>query len=783
MPKLRAFVLWSFVLVWPLQLRAMAPMGVPAPPPGPTFVAAVSGPWNDSATWAPQPVPTDGAIVDIPPGITVTLSDDTKRIRWVQVRGTLALSAENSSRLFVDTLVIHDSGAFTLQPYLPQTRVAEVIFTSSGPFESWDGQAITRGLISAGTVNIHGVSKSYMKRVAGDVRNGATELTLESAPSHWRAGDRIVLAGTFFRRQHDGLYEPQHEERVILSVDGATVRVTQPFSHDHLRVSSTSILSGITTTPALHVANLTRNVRFKSESVANTYDRGHIMLMNENSTFDNVAFIDLGRTDKSIPLDDFKVDWDAEPVRFVKNGGVVSNRRGRYSLHVHMARNPASYQGTIPAQPPTVVTGCVVDGAIGWGFVNHSSHVDFRRNVAYRFVGAGFVTEAGDELGNFFDNIAIYGIGLRNDDGDPAYYDARLNFRNRERPQATADVAFSGVGFWFSGPALRVANIVANSCNGDGIIWHTTGTVDVNQSNAALGYDNGAPFGVYTGLPEEWLPLVYDGGELPSGFEPRLWSPGKVVIADLPILRCTGVESYANLIGFRLRFSNFDSHVWYNESPFNYEAQIEGDVEHRAQQKVGSDDTIFHLWNNEESFSARYVDRTTVTRLQAINRLDYDAEDRTRDPAIAFADGVEGGFKTECMQWIDPIVDGYEVALWVVSPDSKPVTIVNGEYLNEAAETEFTAACAPAAPQVTAVAGAGGIADVSWPAVAGAVKYLLRYKATGEQQWKFAEPAVAANPSHRISGLTAGQPYVVQVIWGCANGVGLWSAPAGVTGQ
>jgi hypothetical protein len=763
-----------------LPAYAMAPMDVPAPPSAINFTAVVSGAWSSATTWSGGQVPSNGAVVDIPENITVTLSGNSYRIQWLQVRGTFALSSLVDSHLFVDTLVVHDTGAFTLSPFLPQTKTATVTFTSSGTtFDTtWDPKTITRGLISSGTVTIIGVSKSHMKKVTADVAKGTSTVTLDAEPSHWRVGDRVVLAGTYFRRNQS----LQDEQFSIASISGTTVTIDGTFQFDHLRVTSG------TTTPPLHLVNLTRNVTFESETTTHWYDRGHVMLMNADSRLENVAFVNLGRTDKSKPLDDFYSDG----TKLVKEAAAnVENRRGRYAVHIHQTGHGA----TIPADPPTVVDGCVVNGTTGWGFVNHSSHVDFRHDVAYNFTGAGFVTEAGDELGNFFDDIAIHGIGQISADGDGRYYKARMNFGNSLRPQAIADVAFSGQGFWFSGPALQVRGIVANSCNGDGVIWHTTGTVDVNQSDAVTG-GTGALFGRYTYFPEGWISQVY-GTMIPSNFAPRHWTggTGRMVIADLPILQCINVDSYANLIGFRLRFNNFDSVVWYNEDDdmFGYMTQMQAaagsngnmhTVPGRVQEGIGTTGTI-NLWNNEEAFSARYVSHATVNSVNAINRLDFDEDYPSRSPGIRFTDGVEDNVAVDTMTWTNLVVDGYELAHWLGTgetgvPDN--MTVTTPVYRNYAS-AEFQSTGCSVMANLSATPSSGGNASISWSAASGSTRYLIRYKATDQQQWRYVEITNANTTSTAVSGLTAGKTYKVQITRGCATGVSDWTAAASILAQ
>ncbi|MEN8185356.1 MAG: hypothetical protein ABFS46_22805, partial [Myxococcota bacterium] len=145
----------------------------------------------------------------------------------------------------------------------------------------------------------------------------------------------------------------------------------------------------------VHVAHLTRNVEIMSESTELMH-RGHVMFMHTNDVqVHNVAFNDLGRTDKSVHNDDALVMGDGT---LMPLSG--TNVRARYSLHFHRA-------GGSLANDPAVVAGSVANGNPGWAFVNHSSYVNFTDNVAYDVFGAGFAAEAGDEAGSFHHNMAV----------------------------------------------------------------------------------------------------------------------------------------------------------------------------------------------------------------------------------------------------------------------------------------------------------------------------------------------------------------------------------------
>ena len=541
---------------------------VPPTPSSPPMTVAKAGSWlwSDFIAWVNGIVPADGAVVQIPSGAVVTLRGDSARIKWIEVVGTgrLALSFSLPSTPLRGDALRRRQRQLHASPALPQGMTAQVIFITDG-FPVTDSKRMARGLIAEGKVTMFGVFKTPFLKVTADVPKGTSTITLEGPPTNWQNLDEVVLTGTYFRRNAP----LQDERRKITGVSGNVITVDAPFTYDHLHVS---------TSMHLHLANLTRYVTFKSERTDGningdtTYNRGHVILEHRDTDIEQVAFVNLGRTDKSRPLND--AHYNPTTVAMELPSGVVDNPRGRYAVHVHETEQSLFYPPwtTPPATPPTKIIGCVVDGTPGWGFVNHSSYVNFQDDVAVNFTGAGFVTEGGDELGNFTNDIAIHGTG------NGEYRKVRLNFGNLQRPQPLADFAFSGHGFWFSGPALKVSGIVANSCNGDGVIWHPTGTVDVLKTADVFVTNppNPRPFpnGRYHYFPRD-DPTVYQNfpGYSTATFKPRHWKKPDnststfVMTVDLPILQCDNVDSYANLIGFRPRFSNESSVDFYDEVP------------------------------------------------------------------------------------------------------------------------------------------------------------------------------------------------------------------------
>jgi len=483
--------------------------------------------WNDANAWVGGVVPTDNA--------SVMISENAK----------VVITSELAAR----TLFIGPKGFFRIGT--PNYRVidgkrAELIFISENePIDKiWDYNQVSRGLISMGEIKVYGKIKTHKLAFAQDILAGQSSITFSNAtvPADWEVGDELVLPGTSFERNQSF----EDEVLVIAGITGNTIELITPIQFDHIRLSADQ---------SLHLAHLNRNVIFRSESTdIPTQRRAHLMFMNANVIIEHAAVVGLGRTDKSKPLDEITVDLNTGNVT---SNGLRNNIRGRYAVHFHK-----NGYGTDVNNPPSKIFGCVVRNTQGWGFVNHSSHVHFEQNVAYDFVGSGFVTESGDELGNFYDNIAIRGTG------NGEYRTVRIVFSNANRPQALSDFAFSGDGFWFQGPAVRAVNNVAANCNGAGMFWFSIGSIDI-ETNQMIGLDSSIAKQTYASFNlNNWLARTW------------LHDPSKVLTADLPILECSNFFGYANLSGFRIRMNNSgSSNAFFNADfgggdVFGYRAQI-----------------------------------------------------------------------------------------------------------------------------------------------------------------------------------------------------------------
>jgi hypothetical protein len=402
-----------------------------------TDMAVTNGGWNDARTWS-HGVPTLNDNVLIPTNVTVTVASvQTEALRTIRVDGTLRFATNVNTTLTVDTMVVMNSGSLIMgtaaQPVAPNVR-AKIVIADRGPIDTnWDPSQFSRGIISTGTVTIYGAQTTSYETLAQQPTAGTTQLVLSSVPVNWKVGDRLVITGTDPSANED-------EERAILGISGNVVTVS-PLAFDHVAPQS-----GL----SIYVANVSRNVDVVSQNPAQIDRRGHVMFMSAMADINYAGFYGLGRTDKSIPLNDPQYDANGQLIP-----GTGTNPRGRYAVHFHMT-------GTDPGSMQAEIRGSAVVDSPGWGFVNHSSNVDMEDNVAFNVLGAAFVTEAGDEIGAFRGNLAIRSTG------------SGAGLEDRQDQQ---DFGHNGVGFWFQGPGVEVQNNIAVGQAEAGFVYYTLGLV------------------------------------------------------------------------------------------------------------------------------------------------------------------------------------------------------------------------------------------------------------------------------------------------------------------
>ena len=430
-----------------------------------THVTVGSGDWYDPAIWSNGVVPTAGARVVVAAGTTVRFNAYMNfAIDTLRIDGKLHFSTYQNTQLKVDTVVVTTTGVLhigTEADPIQNHVTARILIADAGPIDlTQDPYQLGRGIVSRGEVKMHGMDVTPYATLAVEPGAGDTKLHLTAPPTNWRVGDRLVVTGTIATRDDFGADEVQ-----IIAINGSEVTV-QPLRFYHYTPPG----YGLT----LQVANLTRNVQLVAEDPTVIAERPHLVFFhNPNVTIDNISVEGFGRTDKTQAVTDPVV------VNGVLQPGTGANPRARYAMHFH-------HTGVNPAYAPAIVRGSVVVGSPGWGFVNHSSNVDFEDNIAYQVVGAGFATEDGNEIGSMRRNLALNTIG---------------GGGSSEARRHNHDFASKGHGFWFQGPGIEIVdNIAAGSANA-GFTFFTSSyknqfdAVNLDDPSMAAGHE-AVPVGV-----------------------------------------------------------------------------------------------------------------------------------------------------------------------------------------------------------------------------------------------------------------------------------------------
>lgn len=561
-----------------------------------THVAVASGDWLSPDTWRNGNVPGSGSRVLVPSGLSVEVSAELEpSLEWVRVNGSLRFAATQNTSLKLGTLVTAPGSRLqigdSLNPIDPLVT-ARVVFADLGPLSvSSDPMLLGRGAILHGSTTIHGSAKTSKLAITKDPRRGDRELVLSEGPRGWQPGDRLVVAGTRSDAEGD-------EVVIIQAIEGNRVLLETALREDHI-------------TPRdhlkVHVANLSRNVVFSSENQA-LDRRGHVMFMHTRDVdVAYAAFNDLGRTDKLKPLDNPYYDDEGFYVE-----GTGRNAGGRYSVHFH--RNGVTRSGS-----PAVVRGSVVAGNPGWGFVNHSSYVDFIDNVAYDVVGAAFSTEAGDEIGSFQDNIAIrmHGTGE-----EPIHR------------QEEGDFGHAGDGYWLQGAGVRVEDNIAAGAKGSGLILY-----------AEPLFEDGLGL---TTFPSANLPE-------PS----RAEGDASVPVSLAPIASFRGNESYGSLLG---------AQIYYHRTFITIEEEQERQAGLQFSPSVVED---MDLWANRNGMLLNYTVDTEFRNLRIVGPVDNSGDTGLNAASNFYNRGTH--------LYDNLTVEGYEVGLAL--PRSGVID-VNGGYFN-----------------------------------------------------------------------------------------------------
>ena len=389
-----------------------------------THIAVASGVWSDPSTWADRQVPDREARVYVPFWVDVNydVGPGGPGLDWLRVDGKVAFIPDRPTELRVTTIVVAIDGKFEVgsqnAPVASGAQASIVFRPRQSSADSDDKQDLGGGLISLGIVTINGEEKAPFVP-AEPLSIGARRVRLAAPATGWKVGDRLLIPGVNFQKVTDEEFSIRS-----ISLDGRAILLNRRITQDHSAPADTRI----------PIANLTRNVQFRSESAAPLSSRGHIMIMHQQTgiRISGASFIDLGRTDArsvhTIPA------YDEDGV--VKPDS-IANTIGRYALHFHMRA------GARRDLPPNLVHDNVILGSPKHGIVNHGGNVVADDNVTYRVTGSHFFAENGSEIGAFRHNLAIRSFGS----GEA--------IRSRE---AGGDLGHGGHGFWSQSSAVEFSD-------------------------------------------------------------------------------------------------------------------------------------------------------------------------------------------------------------------------------------------------------------------------------------------------------------------------------------
>jgi hypothetical protein len=437
-----------------------------------TIHSAQSGDWEDPASWDLERVPNSSDVVVIKADHVITVMEDME-VDTIGVEGELIFEECGEETTFkTSMLLVYPSGGIVIgtPEQLYKNNLKFVI--SNKPINyAKDPKAHGTGIIVLGSFVVNGIQKSPFHRLAEIPEVGSNKIKLEETPVEWKVGDRIAIPDstqyplTKIASTRAPVPIPSRgEEFLITEIKGSEITLSSEIKHEH---------PGNPVDPAKkpHVANLTRNITFTSENPEGT--RGHCMFTSRaNVEISGAAFVSLGRTTAMPALDRF-------------------NPIGRYPVHFHHymgLENPTNtgFQGSFKFS--------VIEDGPFWGLTLHGTHaIEVTDNVICKMVGAGLVTEQGNEVWNEIRRNFIFRIGqVTQSLSTPIYGGVSLGFKH---------FAWEGSGFWLAGLDNIVTDNVAADCKFSGFNFN---------GRAAGGFANNLPLvpkfrGADHSVPSHWI--------------------------------------------------------------------------------------------------------------------------------------------------------------------------------------------------------------------------------------------------------------------------------------
>ncbi len=350
------------------QEASQAMPGVGLFPVKNTISSASSGSWSAPATWKGGNVPQATDAVNIGAGHNIIADGPNLEVAGMTINANASLEfLPASSVTLTSSHNVIVQGVLKMHPATPLvTHFLHFIGVNEGNFQGGGMTPIDNDIglwvIGAGKLDLTGTAKSGWLRATASIKKDDKELTLESAPAGWQAGDEIAFTPTAYGKTGPGDFET----RKIVGVAGTKVSFDTGAQADHPVVSLPNGKS-----LGAEVMNLTRNVRIEGNppqfeepgpGQVNTNGRTHVWIHNDVPSVQTVQNVQIRYTGPR------KYDLANSKLQ----GGFVI---GRYGLHFHESGD---------TNVGTVVQGVVIRDSGSHGYVPHSSHsITFRDDVVF----------------------------------------------------------------------------------------------------------------------------------------------------------------------------------------------------------------------------------------------------------------------------------------------------------------------------------------------------------------------------------------------------------------
>ena len=173
-----------------------------------TNTVVASGNWSDPTVWQNGTLPTDGARIIVPQGMTLTVdSVMPQEFKTIGIHGTLNFATDVNTELKVDTIVSAPHGTFemgTAANPIAADVTARVVFSDDGVIDrTWDPEQLSRGAILQGRTEIHGAATTHNVSLAVQPTAGTSTLQLSAAPSGWNVGDEVIIVTSYAPTDRD----------------------------------------------------------------------------------------------------------------------------------------------------------------------------------------------------------------------------------------------------------------------------------------------------------------------------------------------------------------------------------------------------------------------------------------------------------------------------------------------------------------------------------------------------------------------------------------------------